>query len=193
MEANRARTAGFGPIALALPAAVLIAIFAAVYVAGRSITPDYSGVALFGRTATDTLPLKSTLASVVLGLAGFQLLSAIWIYGRLPRLGSRPAWLPPLHRLAGASAILVSLPVAYHCMRAYGVQTFDTRVALHSIAGCFVYGAFVAKLTIVRSKRLPGWTLPVAGGALVATVAVLWYTSALWYYNDFSLPLLGSG
>jgi hypothetical protein len=98
--------------------------------------------------------------------------------------------LPPLHRLAGVTAILVSLPVAYHCMRAYGVQTFDARIAVHSIAGCFVYGAFVAKLTIVRSKRLPGWTLPLAGGLLVTTVAVLWYTSALWSYNDFSVPLL---
>jgi len=36
--------------------------------------------------------------------------------------------------------------------------------------------------------RLPGWALPVAGGTLVVTVAVLWYTSALWYFNDFKLP-----
>jgi hypothetical protein len=178
------------PLAFAAPVVALAAISVAIYVAGQSITPDYSGTALFGKTATDTLPLKSTLATVVLGLAAFQLLSATWIYGRLPGLGSRPGWLPPLHRLTGVAAILVSLPIAYHCMRAYGVQTFDTRIAVHSIAGCFLYGAFVAKLTIVRSKRLPGWTLPLAGGALVATVAVLWYTSALWYYNDFSIPLL---
>jgi hypothetical protein len=178
------------PLVFAAPLMFLAAISIAIYVAGRSITPDYSGTALFGRTATDTLPLKSTLASVVLGLATFQLLSATWIYGRLPALGSRPDWLPSLHRLAGVAAILVSLPIAYHCMRAYGVQTFDARIAVHSIAGCFLYGAFVAKLTIVRSKRLPGWTLPLAGGTLVALVAVLWYTSALWYYNDFSVPLL---
>ena len=178
------------PLSFVVPIAVLAAVSIAIYVVGRSITPDYSGTALFGQTATDTLPLKSTLATVVLGLAGFQLLSATWIYGRLPRAGSRPGWLPPLHRLAGVTAILVSLPVAYHCMRAYGVQTFDARIAVHSIAGCFVYGAFAAKLTIVRSKRLPGWTLPLAGGLLVTTVAVLWYTSALWYYNDFSVPLL---
>jgi Family of unknown function (DUF6529) len=178
------------PLSFGAPLLLLAVVTAAICIVGRSITPNYSGTALFGRTATDTLPLKSTLATVVLGLAGFQLLSATWIYGRLPGLGSRPGWLPPLHRLAGVTAILVSLPVAYHCMRAYGVQTFDARIAVHSIAGCFVYGAIVAKLTIVRSKRLPGWTLPLAGGALVATVAVLWYTSALWYYNDFSVPLL---
>jgi hypothetical protein len=180
------------PLAIAAPLVALAAISIAIYVVGRSISPDYSGTALFGKTATDTLPLKSTLASVVLGLAVFQLLSATWIYDRLPGLGTRPGWLPPLHRLAGVTAILVSLPIAYHCMRAYGVQTFDKRVAIHSIAGAFLYGAFVAKITIVRSRRLPGWALPLAGGSLVAVVAVLWYTSALWYYNGFNVPLLGS-
>ena len=178
------------PVALALPALLLAAIAAAIFVAGRSITPDYSGTALFGKTATDTLPLKSTLASIVLGLAAFQLLSASWIYGRLPGFGSRPGWLPPLHRLAGVSAILLTLPIAYHCMRAYGVETFDARVTVHAVAGCLFYGAFAAKVTIVRSRRFPGWSLPLAGGLLVTLVAVLWYTSALWYYNDFSVPLL---
>ena len=66
----------------------------------------------------------------------------------------------------------------------------DARVAVHSLAGCFLYGAFAAKLIIVRSPRLPGWALPLAGGTLVVLVAVLWYTSALWYFNDYSLPLL---
>jgi hypothetical protein len=33
--------------------------------------------------------------------------------------------------------------------------------------------------------------LPVAGGVLaVVVVGVLWYTSALWYYNGFQLPAL---
>jgi Family of unknown function (DUF6529) len=175
---------------MAMPVLLLAAVAIGIYAVGRSITPDYSGTALFGQTATDTLPLKSTLASIVLGLATFQLLSATWIYGKLPFASGRPGWLPPLHRLAGVTAILVSLPVAYHCFRAYGVQTFDARIAVHSIAGCFLYGAFVAKVTIVRWSRFPGWTLPLAGGLLVTTVAVLWYTSALWYYNDFSIPLL---
>jgi uncharacterized protein DUF6529 len=186
------RTRGLSQtLTFAAPLLALVAVSVAIYAVGRSITPDYSGTALFGKTATDTLPLKATLASVVLGLAAFQLLSATWIYGRLPGLRARPGWLPPLHRLAGVGAIVISLPVAYHCMRAYGVKTFDSRIAVHSIAGCFLYGAFVAKVTIVRSRRLPGWTLPLAGGTLVTLVAVLWYTSALWYYNGFNLPLLG--
>jgi hypothetical protein len=35
---------------------------------------------------------------------------------------------------------------------------------------------------------LPGWGLPLAGGTLVVLVAVLWYTSAFWYFDDYSLP-----
>jgi len=63
---------------------------------------------------------------------------------------------------------------------------------VHSIAGCFFYGAFTAKVLLVHSRRLPGWALPVAGGTLAVAVAVgvLWYTSSLWYYNGFQLPAL---
>jgi hypothetical protein len=42
----------------------------------------------------------------------------------------------------------------------------------------------------VQGKRMPGWVFPVAGGLLAVLIAVLWYTSALWYYNGFQLPAL---
>jgi Family of unknown function (DUF6529) len=42
----------------------------------------------------------------------------------------------------------------------------------------------------VHSRRLPGWALPTAGGMLAVIVGVLWYTSALWYYNGYHLPHL---
>jgi hypothetical protein len=168
----------------ALAAAVAIGL----YVFGKNHTPDYS-ISLFGKTGTDTLALKSVLASVVLGLAVFQITSAPWFMGKLQFLPRAPARLGTVHRAAGIAAFLVTLPIAYHCAFAYGVQTFDTRVAVHSIAGCFFYGAFVAKVTVVRSKRLPGWSLPLAGGTLFLAVALLWYTSALWKFNGFSLPI----
>jgi len=43
---------------------------------------------------------------------------------------------------------------------------------------------------VVRSRRLPGWALPAAGGTLAVIVGVLWYTSALWYCNGYQLPHL---
>ena len=49
--------------------------------------------------------------------------------------------------------------------------------------GCFFYGALTAKVLLVHGRRLPGWALPAAGGMLAIIVGVLWYNSALWYYN----------
>jgi hypothetical protein len=178
-------------VRLALLAGFALAVAAGLYVFGTQHAPDYSGTALFGRTATDTLPLKSWLATGLLALAVVQLALALWMYGRLS--GIRPARppIPNVHRAVGIAALVVSLPIAYHCAFAYGVQTnVDSRVAVHSLAGCFLYGAFAAKVTIVRWRRFPGWTLPLAGGTLVVIVAVLWYTSALWYFNNYSLPSL---
>jgi hypothetical protein len=76
----------------------------------------------------------------------------------------------------------LTVPIAVHCLLAYGVQLTSPRVAVHSVAGCLFYGAFTAKVVIVRSRRLPGWTLPAAGAGLAALFALLWSTSAAWYY-----------
>jgi hypothetical protein len=173
----------FGIAALAA-AAVAIGL----YEFGTEHVPDYS-TSLFGRSGPDTLSLKSWLATGVLALAVTQVALALWMYGRLPGVGLAPRPVNRVHRAVGIAAVLLTLPIAYHCAFAYGVQTHvDTRVAVHSIAGCFFYGAFVAKLVVVRSRRLPGYALPLAGGILVTVVAVLWYTSSLWFFNDFSLP-----
>jgi hypothetical protein len=183
------RLESLGRLLLALGLALAIA--AGLYTFGTQHVPDYSGTALFGRTATDTLPLKSWLATGLLTLAALQLGLALWIYGRVPGIGVARTSTRSVHRVVGIVALLVTLPIAYHCAFAYGVKTnIDTRVAVHSLAGCFLYGAIAAKLVIVRSRRLPGWALPLAGGTLVALVAVLWYTSALWYFNNYSLPSL---
>ncbi|MFD8079057.1 DUF6529 family protein [Streptomyces sp. NPDC059718] len=58
-------------------------------------------------------------------------------------------------------------------------------MALHSLAGCFLYGAFVAKVVVVRHRRWPGWALPLAGGALVMMIALAWYSAAFWYLDGY--------
>jgi hypothetical protein len=50
------------------------------------------------------------------------------------------------------------------------VQLTSLRVAVHSVAGCFFYGAFTAKVLLVPSRRLPGWALPAAGGMLAIII-----------------------
>jgi len=89
-----------------------------------------------------------------------------------------PPWLGTAHRISGRIVFLVSLPVAYHCLWSLGFQDTSTRVLVHSLLGCAFYGAFVAKVTIVRSEGLPGIALPLAGGAMFAVLVFAWETSA---------------
>ena len=173
---------------LASPLVLGAAVTAGLYLFGTQHVPDY-GTSLFGRSGPDTLSLKSWLATALLGLAAVQLLLALWMYGRLPRIPASSRNVGRVHRTVGVMALILTLPIAYHCALAYGVQThFDTRIAVHSVAGCFLYGAIAAKVLVVRLGRFPGWVLPLAGGTVVTLVAVLWYTSALWYFDDFTLP-----
>ena len=168
-----------------------LAVTATLYFVGRAIvkTSSYSTVGLFGVTSlTGVWSLKSLLSTVALGLAVVQVVLALWMYRKLPGAGVAPKRVGLTHRIVGGVAFVVTLPVAIHCAIAYGVQVTDPRVLIHSIAGCFFYGAFVAKVLLVQTKRLPGWTLPVAGGILAVLLIVLWYTSALWYYNGLKLP-----
>jgi hypothetical protein len=154
--------------------------------AGRLHQPDY----MFSMFGTDPIPVKSLLATIGLGMAGLQVLLALWIYRKLPLAGAPARPVPVAHQVTGYAVFTLTVPVAVHCLIAYGVQLTSVRVAVHSVAGCFFYGAFTAKVLIVRSRRLPGWVLPAAGGTLAVVAGVLWYTSALWYYNGFQLPHL---
>ena len=173
------RLAGIGLLA----AAVAVALYVACRV--HTVNPEFS---LFGRQYAAAVALKAVLATVALGLAVLQVLLALWIYRKLPLAGSPPRPVPLAHRVVGFGLFALTLPIALHCLIAYGVQLTSVRVAVHSLAGCFFYGAFVAKVLLVQTRRLPGWALPIVGGTLAVVVAVLWYTSALWYYNGYQLP-----
>ena len=186
MTAPRAPGAGTARWRLAGIGLLGSGVAAAIYIAGRLFQPDYS----FSMFGSDPVPPKSLLATIVLGLAVLQVLLALWMYRKLPLAGRPPRPVPVTHRVTGLVLFALTVPIALHCLIAYGVQLTNVRVAVHSIAGCFFYGAFTAKVLLVHSRRLPGWTLPAAGGTLAVIVGVLWYSSALWYYNGYQLPHL---
>jgi hypothetical protein len=187
MSATGAKKQRSAAVRLAGIGLLAAGVSVALYVAGRLHTPDFT-FSLFGRVGLDAIALKSLLATIVLGLAIVQVLLALWIYRKLPLAGSPPRPAGLAHRVIGFGLFALTVPIAVHCLLAYGVQLTSLRVAVHSIAGCFFYGAFAAKVLLVQSRRLPGWVLPVAGGTLAVVVGVLWYSSALWYYNGFQLP-----
>lgn len=187
MTAPGARTRRPATARLAAAGLLAAAITGALYAAGRLHPPDYTA-SLFGQAGLAAVMLKSLLASVAAGLAALQVLLALWLYRKLPLAGRPPRPVRTGHRVIGFAVFALTVPVAVHCLLTYGVQLTSPRVAVHSLAGCFLYGAFAAKVLLVHARRLPGWALPAAGGALALTAIVLWYTSALWYYNGYRLP-----
>ena len=131
---------------------------------------------------SDPLHLKAGFATAAVVLACFQLFTAAWIFRKLP--WTKPAWVNPVHRWSGRLAFACTLPVAYHCIFKLGFRDPDARVLAHSMLGCAVYGAFAAKVTVVRLHRFPRPVLPLAGGLLFAVLISAWYTSAVWLYGQ---------
>ena len=172
-------------IALAIAVAGgLVSVALGTY--GRVHTPTGRGIYAFGFPAV--LPMKAWFTTGAATLVIVQVVSAAWMWGRLPRAGAAPRWIGPVHRWSGTAAFLLTLPVAYHCLWSLGFQSTDTRVLVHSILGCAFYGAFTMKMLALRSDRLHGWTLPALGGLLVVLLTGLWLTSSLWFFTNVGFP-----
>ncbi len=133
------------------------------------------------------LAAKAWLATLAFGLALVQLGSAMIMYGRVPVRA--PRWIGTLHRWSGRAAVLVTVPVAVHCLYALGFETDATRGLVHSVAGCFFYGGFVAKMLVLQRRDAPGWALPVLGGAVFTGLTVLWLTAAAWFFGTSGIHL----
>ena len=169
-------------LAAALGAAVAVAL--GVYGNVHDPSQELDFTLFFG----STISMKVYLATAAVGFAIVQVISATWVYGRLGV--EPPPWAGDLHRVSGRLAFLLSLPVAYHCLWSLGFQDTDGRVLAHSLLGCAFYGAFAAKVILVRSRELPGGALPIAGGLTFAVLVAVWYSSAVWFIGESGWPPL---
>src|SRR5438552_6882845 len=143
--------------AIAVPFAAGAAAAVALGVYGRLHHPTGVAIDLAGFSSFQAV--KTWLATLALALGVLQVVSAIALYrGR--------AWLAPVHRWSGRAAVAVTLPVVSHCLYALGFQYGEPRVLIHSLLGCFFYGAFVAKMLTLARRDLPSWLVPVVGGAV---------------------------
>ena len=172
-------------VLLAVTAGALVSVALGVY--GKVHTPTGDRIFLFGFDSMITMKVWLGVATGVLVL--LQGLTALWMYGRLGI--AAPSGLGTVHKTIGGLALLVSLPVAYHCLWSIGFETYTPRVVLHSLAGCLVYGAFVVKVLGLHAANAPGWLVPWAGGALFTLLVVTVLTSAVWYLGANGLPSSG--
>ena len=128
---------------------------------------------------------KAWFASAAALFAIVQVLTGARIFGKLTGIVPVP---PPrvnrIHRWSGRIAVLLTLPVAFHCVFILGFQTDNARVLAHSILGSFIYGVFAVKVFFVRDRDHPRWVVPLVGGTLFTVLALLWSTSSLWYFTQ---------
>jgi hypothetical protein len=151
------------------------------FVASRTVTQSYEEpfIHLF---FSDPLHMKAWLATAAFILGLGQLLTAARIYGKL-HFAPEGHFYSLFHRWAGRVAILLTVPVAYHCVFMLGFGTSGARAIIHSAAGATFYSVFFTKVLIIRTSGYPGWALPLAGGVLLAILMVLWLTSAAWFFD----------
>jgi len=149
---------------------------------------DPTGRSLVTLFFTTTINLKVWLATLAVVLALLQLTSAAKFYGWLGG-GHGPPWLGRVHRASGTLAFLTTIPVAYHCLWALGFDAAaDLRGVIHGLLGSLFFGALAAKVLLVRSRGLPGWALPVAGGVVFTSLIGVWLTSSFWFFTTVSFP-----
>jgi uncharacterized protein DUF6529 len=186
---RRAARRGGGGFGLFVAAALgaLVAVGLGVY--GRLHEP--ASVALNIAGFSSGLAAKSWLASAAFLLALVQLWSAAAMYGRVGRRwrqeGGAPGWVAGLHRWSGRAAVLVTVPVAVHCLYALGFEDSTPRVLVHSLAGCFLYGVFVTKMLVLQRPTSPRWSLPLLGGVLFTAITAVWLSSAVWFFSTSGL------
>jgi hypothetical protein len=171
--------------ALVLLAGAAVALSLGLY--AHLHTPARKPIFLLGFSGM--LQMKAWLSTAALFFVLAQLVTALWMWGRLPRRPRAPVWLPDVHRWSGTIGFVLTLPVAFHCIWSLGYVTATTRVAVHSTAGCLFYGAYAAKMVGLRVRGLPGWALPVLGGAVLTLFLAVWLTAALWLFTRHGIPL----
>ncbi|MCW2766651.1 MAG: hypothetical protein JWO11_2610 [Nocardioides sp.] len=177
----------------AFAAGAVVALLIGVF--GKVHNPTLDATTTLG---FDTVIAMKVVVSTVIGvLAVLQVIGALWIYGKLGI--KAPSWLGTAHRISGTVALLLTAFVAYHCLWALGLESgtladgekVATRTVVHGLLGCAVFGAVLVKVVAVRSRRAPGWFLPVAGGLLFALLVVVVLTSAVWYLGAKGWPSSG--
>ena len=168
------------PLLVPLLVGGLVAVALGVY--GRAHAPTGFAVGVAGFSAA--LPMKVWLTTAALLLAVVQVVSALSMWGRLG------VSIPPgVHRWSGRLAFLLTIPVAFHCLYALGLQYDVPRVLAHSLLGCFFYGLFTAKMLALPKRDAPGWTLPVLGGLAFTVMVGLWLTSSFWFFTTIGLKI----
>jgi len=125
-------------------------------------------------TRGNVTEVKVVLATVILGLAVYQLVLAAVAYGRLrlPFLEAHTAsW---THRAGGDTIVVLTILVATACLSFYGFEEGGA----HAVFGCLLLGVIAVKIVVVRAGGRLSRLLPFLGISVLALFGLTWLTSA---------------
>lgn len=125
-------------------------------------------------TRGNVAEVKVVLASVILGLAIYQLFLAAVAYGRIrsPFLeAAAGSW---THRASGDAIVVLAVLVATGCIGYYGFEDGGA----HAVFGCILLGALALKVLVVRVGGRVSRLLPWLGASVLTLFALTWLTSA---------------
>src|SRR5215211_6242044 len=102
---------------------------------------------------SSTTAAKAWLATGAGILALVQVTTGARIFGKIARfVPVGPPTVNRIHRWSGRFAVLLTLPVAFHCIFILGFRSTDARVLAHSILGSLIYGFVAVKLFFVHDR-----------------------------------------
>jgi hypothetical protein len=125
-------------------------------------------------TRGNVTEVKVVLATVVLGLALYQLLLAAVAYGWVrirPLEAPVASW---VHRASGDAIVVLTILVATACVSFYGFEDGGA----HAVLGCALLGTIALKVVAVRAGGALSRLLPLLGVSLLTLFALTWLTSA---------------
>src|SRR4051794_37453384 len=116
---ERRSTGLLGVVAAGAAVSVALGVYGNVH--------DPTGRNIFTLGFSEMANMKIWLCTLAFVLGITQVVSALWMYDKLPRVSSKPPWLPAVHRWTGTLAFVATVPVAYHCLWSigYGNQLAD--------------------------------------------------------------------
>lgn len=125
-------------------------------------------------TRGNVTEVKVVLASVVLGLAVYQLALIAIGYGKLRPsfLEARPA--ATTHRAVGDALVVMIIVVAIMCVSIFGFED----QSLHVVAAIALLAVLALKIVVIRRLHALGRFLPVLGLSVFVLLAITWASSA---------------
>ena len=163
------------PLAIGVTVAVALGVYGSIH------DPTGRSFAVLGFESVSAW--KSGLASAVVVLFVAQLGLALRFNDAATEDHPVPSWAMDTRRILGTLSFGLSLPVVFHCLWALGFRSDDTRLLVHSLAGCVAYGVYVANVTGDQQQRGP-WGSAQLGAALGIALMAAWWSSAAFHFSS---------